>query len=180
MNKSALLASGGVLIAATLWSSALFAAWKLADARASFVQEKATVEQEAGRDASEARLRALLAQTVDARAALDAFTRVDILRVVDYIEETGHIAGVPLTVGDATPVAQEGNHPPGSLHEVFFVVTADGPFSRLMHAEMLLESLEIPSVVEEVEWDKIGAGGESDLWHLTVRVRILTASDIPV
>lgn len=179
MNKTAFLALASTSLALFVWSAALFAAWKLSDEEASFVQEKASTEQEAGRDATEVRLKALLDQTERERAALDEFIKVDILKAVDYIEETGRIAGVALKVGDATPLAKEGNQPPGSLNEVFLVVTADGSFAQLMHAEMLLESLLIPSIVEEVEWNKTGSGSGPGLWHFTARLRLLTASDIP-
>lgn len=140
------------------------------------------MEQLAGRDAASVRLHALLEQTTSQRALFDELVRVDILQAFDFIEDTGRIAGVALKVGNATSLPKKEGAPPGSLNEVAIVISADGSFQDLVHAEALLETLPFPSKVEEVEWDRTASGSASrgDTWHLTAKLRLLTSADIPL
>jgi len=140
------------------------------------------MQQASVRQASTARLRALVASTIAQRQTLDGFIPSDVLSVAELIQGAGKSAGVALKVSNAkSEDSVRASSDVRSLHAIGFAVQAQGSFPSLMQALAILETLPIATSVQRFEIQRTSAIGEmasATSWHLDVYIRVL--STIPV
>ena len=167
-------------VTALAWAGVVIFAWLILGMHDQRKQEQGSREQEVAQQTTAARTRALAQETAADRAALDAFTKVEVLSAVNLIESAGLPFGVHLHVRDAQPGSSAVKLPEGSLSTVGFIIEADGSFSALMRAAQILESLPIPTSIEQLDLGGVLGKKEAtnDSWHLNARVRFFTSSNI--
>lgn len=126
------------------------------------------------------RLKALMSETKAGRAALDQFTAVDILSAVKTIEGVGKPAGVSIRIENAIPGDTTKS---GELRSITFVISAEGTFSEMIRTIQLFEAVPLPASIEQVDLSQ--QSGESDgknasqqVWHVNVRLKLLTSTRI--
>lgn len=135
------------------------------------------------REAAQARVRSLAAETEHKRAALAKYVVVDPIEATKMIESVGVAARVTLRVNDVSPETIP--LPPGSgarpLKAVGFLIEATGSFSAIMKAARLLETLPLPTAVRQLDIAQVPADQNAKgppLWRLNMRIRLLTDSTL--
>src|SRR3989344_3752427 len=170
-----------LLAAVAAWAGAGYFAWTIsarADARA---ERLAALEQESARHAAGLRLHALARETREARDALEGIARPGIIEMIESIEAAGRDAGISLEIGEAAFAPSD---PAARTRTLAFTVEGGGTFSKVMHAAALLESLPLPSSVDDVQLENLPAGAAASgrsgagSWRLVIRIRFLTTADI--
>ncbi|OGG72829.1 hypothetical protein A3A38_02570 [Candidatus Kaiserbacteria bacterium RIFCSPLOWO2_01_FULL_53_17] len=163
-----LLAWGGLAIALTLWGAFGFLLYNLSGERAELARARDAAREEGLRGESAARLRATIQDSEAERAALESVVRVPILEAVEAIESAGKKAGAAeVSIGNASPSAGM----PAGVMAVSVVVNARGSFAALVRMLNVLETLPIPSTLEQFELEKVDSS-----WRLTARLRLIVAS----
>jgi hypothetical protein len=159
----------GILLLALLsWGGFAYLTLFLEDKRAEYADLKAVSEEESERSESSARLRALVAGTEVERAAIESIAAVRIVDAAETIEKAVRDAG-----GREIEISEANAGAPNAqgISNVSIGVSAAGPFAALMRAIVLLESLPLPSSIEQFEIAKT----EKE-WRLVARLRLtLTA-----
>jgi hypothetical protein len=152
--------------------------WKLADERANYALLKADVFLQEEREKSSAELRTLVRDTRAEREALEQLSHTDVLAAAATIEAAGNVAGVEVTIGNATTARLTGS-PSEDLQAVIVLANAEGTLQALLAAASLFESLPFPSLVESYELYEVTSKSKSTAgqWHMTARIRILTPSE---
>lgn len=163
-----------VLVAVLAWAGFGFLVWQLAAERAGYAAAKANAAARAQQADAGSRLAALVRDTKEQREYLEQLAHADVIAAAATIEAAGEAAGAQLTIDGATEVARA-DGAPSTLQASIVVASAQGSLVTLMRVVQLLETLPFPSVVEGVELRTIG---NSDDWHLTARIRIVTTSYI--
>ncbi len=138
--------------------------------RAAFAADR---EQQSDRSAYAQRVAAVIAETEDERAKLDAFAKLDVVSVVELLESAGTSAGLTVTVAGAQ--AESGAQlPTGELVQpVAFSVNTSGSYAAVMRALDLYEHLPLASQIEQLDIAR-DASGSGRTWSLSMRIRIMT------
>lgn len=175
----------GVVAAAVLaWGAVAAFNGSLGATRAVRETVLANTQQSAVRESGAIRLHMLARDTKDARDQLDALTRTDVLSIANMIDDVGRTAGVKMKIGDVLsgPSTQTPAGPRApALHDVVFLVEADGAFPSLMHAILLLEQLPLFSSVQDLELRRAPAAvsGAGGTWRASIHLRALSTTLIP-
>ena len=170
-----------ILAAMLAWGGVVSFAWTILEMQVARAALSGDLDQAAAKQTVAARARALARETTEERVALERSARVDVLSAVNTIESVGVSAGVTVHVSDARTESSIAGNPGGlTLSAIGFVVTAEGTFTGLMRALLLLETLPLPTVIEEVELARppIDETSGNVPWHLNVRLRLLTTANI--
>jgi hypothetical protein len=168
-----LSAWGALIIAIALWGGFGLLVRTLYAERTDFTKAQATKEQDALRGESAARLHATVQDTASDRASIESLLSMSILNAVEMIETTGRQAGATnVSIADATPIA--GSPAAKDLTPYSIVVNAGGSFSSLMRAASLYETLTIPSILEQLELERVDKS-----WKSTAHLRVLLTSKTP-
>ena len=116
------------------------------------------------------------------KTALDTATNVDLLTAINRIESAGKPVNVALHVRDASSESF-GKESKGPIHAIAFAVEADGTYSGIIKTVQLLESLPLPITVEQYDLSLTPVANSGGVpsrtpWHISIRVRLLTTSNI--
>lgn len=159
---------GILLLAVGAWGGFAYLAIFLGDKRAEYADLKAVAEQESDRSESSARLRALVQGTEVERAAIESVVAVRIVDAAETIEDAVRAAGArEITISEAAAQAPNAQ----GISSVSIGVSATGSFASLMRAILLLESLTLPSTLEQFEMAK-----DKEEWRLVVRLKLTLAA----
>ena len=173
-------AVGILALAAVLW---WFASDLLSREAVAYTETARNADKNVARQGISARAQELARTTADARARLYELTTRDVLSAAKLIESVGPIAHVALRVSGAThgTVASEAEVSP--LHVVVFTFEAKGSFAHILHAEELLGTLPMSSVMEQFDMAQIPpdqkAKDASATWRMNGRIRLLTSAPLP-
>jgi hypothetical protein len=170
-----------VLAAAIVWLSAGLFAWTIQSEETARTLRDLDTEYVSAAQDTALRLRALARDTQEERSLLDQLAKTDIAEIIDAVEKAGRDAGVVFQIGQALSAPPAETPLPGKT--VSFFVSTEGTFSAVMHAARLLTLLPIPSLIEEIQFERSAvAGGTSgrgaSTWRLGMRVRFLTTAEI--
>ena len=187
MRNIGILALAASAAAIAAWAAVfMYAAWISAQLDA-LKSQTADVQSVSERDIVSIKVHALARDTKNLREQLDGLTHSDVIGIADTLDSIGKIAGVTLRIGSAAQEPAEKKKGAAdsapALHAVSFVVDAVGTFSSLMHAAALLENLPLLSSVQSMEFENLSSlndsgSAKSTAWHLTARIRAVTAADI--
>lgn len=162
-----LYAWGMLGVALFAWGGFAYMVSNVYAERAKYVTAALAYEEESLRGESATRLRVAVRDTESERTALTNAISISLLDVAETIEAAGYDAGATkVSIGEATPIAK----PPKNLSIYTFVVNAEGSFVALMRALYLLESLPIPSSIEQYEIAKT-----DKTWRLSARLKTTLA-----
>jgi len=164
------------------WGFVGFFAWSLSHAEVARVAEEASVTQKTTQREAALRLHALVRDTKDARAALDSLAQTDVVSMVEALEAVGDATRAHIEIGQVLA----GNFLPGaspedtSVRAITVVVEAQGTFAMIVHTAALLYSLPVPSVVDQLQLDRLPKEADTSdgPWWLVARVRVLTTAEI--
>ncbi len=141
-----------------------------AHVRASQIAE---AEQKSDKGAFAERTRAIIAETQEERAELEAFAHLDIIKTVELLEAAGKSAGVTVTVANATAetgiVLSSGER----LQPVAIAVNASGTYGALTHLIELYERLPLAAQIQQLDLDRSTNAKDARTWNLSMRLRIL-------
>lgn len=171
---------GLIIIAIAAWTAAIFFAMAVAGMESDRAASAQATQQTSAAQTSAVRMHALAQDSAPQRAALDALLDVNVVSIVDMINATGKATGVDLKVSGALPETTPGSSlGPATVGAVGFTVEASGTFPALMQAAQLLETLPIPSSVEQLDISQIpNSGGTSSAgkWQMNASIHVLTTS----
>src|SRR3989338_8427821 len=120
-------------------------------------------------------------ETSNARAQIEAVAGADVVSIVDTINAVGADAGVRIQIGQA--LSAPGTKGDTLLRTVSFIVEVEGGFASVMQAASLLQTLPIPSAVDQLDFgyvpDISGAStsGTRAPWRLGAHMRFFTTAD---
>jgi len=136
-------------------------------ARQSFTEQNSSVS-----------MHAVVQDTAASRAQLDALLSSDVTTIANKLRGVGQSTGVSVKLGGALPEnGPVGGAPATSnIQAVAFSLEADGSFAALMRTEALIEALPLPSSIERFDIQRASDSGAT--WHMSVSIRVLTASPI--
>lgn len=181
MNRPSILMS---LVASALavcaWGGVAFFIQVIHAREVATAKAIADARQEHVSEESRGQMVSVFESTAAGRQYLTDILNVDLLALADRVTAVGADAGVALRVSNATPenkpLTKKGAAA-SALSVVHLTIDAEGSFEKLFNALALLESLPIPSKIEEVNFTR--ADDTSDTpWSMKVRMRVLTALPI--
>jgi len=169
-------------LALALWAGVGYFAWAISEEQSAHVSRLSEAEQASVRQEAQLRLHALARETKDARTKLEETARRDVVEILEAVERVGRDAGVPVEIGEA--LSGSGSDLSSSVHSVAFVVKAEGTFTKITHTAALLESLPVPSFLDELQLEQLPSSGsgksKASSWRLVARMHFLTTADIPL
>lgn len=130
-----------------------------------------------GQQSKASALHAELQETAAARAQLESLINVDPTTLGTTVAQAGKSAGINLQIQNAAPEASTANSPTQAFD---FSVNGAGSFAQVLYALEFLETLPVPSSVQNFQLIHAPAGvsGASSAWQLNAGVRIITAPTI--
>jgi hypothetical protein len=176
MRFSSFMAWPLLLIAVFAWSGVLYFTYAIDALEASYATTVQDEHQSSVQQQSIVRMHALVQETSDERARLDAILNIDVPAIANLLKSVGS-AGVPVKLSGALPeIAPPAAARGPEVSAVGFALEADGSFSALMHTLQLLEDLPLASTVSRVDIQRVGdPNGKTTSWHMNVYVKVLTA-----
>lgn len=159
------------------WGGVAYAFWYVGDMQDVYFAEKTARVDAESREASATRIQSLIAQTESERARLDVRVGKGLVESVEMIEAVGSASGVTMRVDDVSEINPPAEGDRAALRTMRILGSARGSFDKLMHTALLLESLPAPVLIEEIAWEH-SPGENANEWTLTVRMQLMTSSDI--
>lgn len=166
------------LLAVSVWCGVGYFAWTISAAAEAHHSEIAGMEQQTADRAFALRLHALARETKDERSRLDTLSHTSLNKILDAVEAITRDAGVRVEMVQA-PSISRGD--PSSMVVVSLSAEATGTFAQVTRVVALLETMSIPSTVDEVRFELAPVSGASARapWRVIASVRVLTKADIP-
>jgi hypothetical protein len=170
------------LVAIALWSATGYFVWFTMQEITDHATKIAQVNSMTAEQADTAHMHAIAVSTAPDRAKLAATFQSDLISVVNLIESTGASAHTKTVVtgaaaeGDPTPIDPQ--HP---VHATAFTVQSDGTFTSVMRAALYFQTLPLPSSIEQMDIARSAQTSQTDTsgqWHMNLRLRILTTSNL--
>ncbi|MEK7155851.1 MAG: hypothetical protein AAB734_03135 [Patescibacteria group bacterium] len=160
---------GMLALAVAAWGACGYFAMIVQGDRTEYTSASARAEEESMREENAARLRSTIQGTEIERAALESLVGVTILDAVETIEAAAKQAGASdVKIGEASTQSTSTQ----KLSSVSVTVTASGSFVAVMRAVALLETLPLPSTIEQFDLSK-----SDSAWRLTARLRVTLAAE---
>lgn len=155
-----------------------------AEMRDGYTQAVASRQQEINKQAQRVRLSKLAKETEEERQSLDAHLDVDVISAVNLIESIGGRSGATVAITNAM-VADAGSESAAGLRGVDFAIDCGGSYDEVMRSLAMLEMLPIAASVTGVDLSlqtddepaKV-AVKKPPVWHMSVRVRMVTSATI--
>jgi hypothetical protein len=167
-HMRSMFAWGLLLLAFAAWGGFAYLVIFLGDKRFEYADLAAVSAQDSERQESSTRLRALVQGTEVERAALESVAGVRIVDAAETIEGAVFAAGArEIAISEAS--VQPAN--PQGISNVSVGVNATGSFASVMRAVLLLESLPLPSNVEQFE-----IAQDKEEWRFVARLRLTLAN----
>lgn len=158
------------------WIGVGYLAWAISEAAQERGARISSLDREASERETALRLHALARETRSAREKLDELSRADLLEIIGAIEALARDAGAQVRMEGAPSISASESSP---LRTVSFTVSAQGSFERVALAAALLESLPLPSAVDELRLERIPESPSKATWHLVAKARVFTTADMP-
>ena len=169
-----------LVLAIALWAGVGYFLKVIADEEFTQTSRVSDAQQESVRQEAMLRIHAIARETKDARAELEKTAQVGVVEILETIERVGRDAGVSIEIGEV--LSSPGTGSASIVRSAAFVVESEGTFGKIMHAAALLESLPIPSSIDEIQFEQLPSSGSgrsgTSLWRLVVRMHFLTTADI--
>jgi len=182
MRTFTFIAWVSLLLGFGAWAGIYFFYETIQEKETARTQRLRSIEQSTQQQTSAARIQALVNDTKDSRAALDAIMTTELLSAVKTVESVGKPLGLVVHVENASPSGSK----TGLLHAVSFALSADGSYSSLMRLLQLFETIPLPAIVEQASINKQSDDPKADapkdapkaLWHLELRLKVLTLANV--
>jgi hypothetical protein len=169
-----------LVIAILAWAGVVLFAWFVLQMLNNRDTLATSADQAITSQATTARMRALARDTVLERAQLETKAGVDVLDAVKLIEgiASGNLTLRVSNVQEEKVVATAGGT---ALQAVSMVVDAEGSFAGLMRAVQMLETLPLPTTLQQLDIGRAPIGEKEPAnvtWHMNVRLQFLTTAEI--
>lgn len=181
MNKTITYGSWFVLALALIaWIAVVYGSMWLQDAAKERGAAVLTADQKIEAAAYASRMKGLAQETRAERENLERVTSADIVTIANAIEQAGRSIGVSARVSAAIPAGRGKDIPGGTpLSGISFIVQGEGSFAGVVHLVRVLEKYPGFSEVEQFEFERIQtAQGDAQPWRTSIRLRLMTTSDI--
>ena len=170
------------IVAIASWCVFGWLVFRLNDARAAYSTAQVALAQAQDEESAAGKLHATMRDTKQARDALDALANTDVLTSVDIIEKIGSQSGAKVHVEGASAAALSNQKSSKDVHAFLITATSQGKLQTLMKITSLLETLPLASSLFGLELEQLPADSQgkssTDVWRLTIRIRIVTTSPI--
>ena len=142
---------------------------------------KADVENASAAQTTALKLHALARETKPMREKLSDITRADAIEILHEIEGVARDSGIPIGIRQALTTSAPDSA--SSLRSAAFVVETEGTFSEVIHAVALLDTLPAPSLINQLQLEKVSATAEAarksgSRWRAVVHMNFLTTAEI--
>ena len=178
MQRAPIYRAWGLAVIALLaWAFVLWFAFNLQSTQAQSLSDAQLSASASSRDSAASDLHAALQETASERASLASLITIDPTTLAATINQAGQTAGVNLKIQSASPETMAAGSP---VQAFDFTVTAQGTFSQLLYAEQLLETLPVPSSIQNLQLihapnDAVTTDGA---WQLNAGIQIITSATI--
>jgi hypothetical protein len=168
------------ILALGAWAAAGYMVWADVTGMEDFAVHVRDSRQSEARRAETTHTHLLVESMASVRNDLTKVLQVDFVSIVDMIESTGAASGVTVRIVDAVPDAPHTDpDSEAQITTVHFLISVDGSFAALTKVASLLETLPVASRVESIDLSRAGADAKGkDVWHMGVRLTVLTSSHI--
>ncbi len=168
------------LLAVLLWVGVFYFAWTISRAAEEHRAQIAGMERQSAEHSAALQLHALARATREERAKLEELSNADLLEILDTIEALARDTGISIQIGQAPSITGSESSP---LRTASFTIEARGSFTQVAHVVAFLESLPIPSALDELQFERLPSPGsgkpDRSLWRGVTKMRFLTTADIP-
>lgn len=181
MNRSTYLAILLVLLAIGAWVGVVLFSQSIQAQEADVVSTLQSQEQSSDAQSSSVRLHALAQDAAPQSAVLDTALQNDVVSIANTLQAAGTPAGVKLTISGALPEAAPSSDAGASqIQAIGFAVEGSGSFSAVMRVAQLLETLPLPSSVQQLDIQRVdnSSGVPTAAWHMNAYVHVLTSAPI--
>ena len=169
-------------VAVCVWGGVAYFVSVIFSEESAHALKTADAQLESEQQAAMIRLHALARETKNDRESLAEIARADAIEIVQTIEAAGRDAAIPIEIGQALTAPSRGTV--SSLHSIDFIVDMEGTFSAVLHAISLLESLSIPSLISDMQFEQVPAmpnaskKSSAHRWRAVVHMRFLTTVEV--
>lgn len=181
MNKFTYIAVILLVLAVAAWTGVVYFAQSIQQQESDLASAAQSQEQTSDAQTSSVRLHALAQDSAAESATLDSVLGSDVASIVSTLQATGKSAGVDVTLSGALPEsAPSADAAASQINAIGFVVEGSGTFTALMRVAELLETLPLPSSVQQLDLQRVNdsSGAPTTTWHLNAYLRVLTSADI--
>lgn len=161
------------VIALAAWVLTGFLFFDVSARLASREQLFASESTDAAQAKSAIQIETIATDTAAQRASLQQFIGNDVVSIANDIDAAGTAAGAKTTIGSASTANVSGL--PSGVTALNFVVQSTGSFSQVWRTAQLLQTLPLPSRVEEFDFTQIPSSDQkANSWELTTNIDVLT------
>lgn len=166
------------MLALFVWGSVGYFAWTISAEAEAHRSTIAGMEQKTAEHAFALRLHALARETKNERLRLEEISRTDLAGILDGIERLSKDSGVSVEITQAPSISTVES---STMRVLSLSVETLGTFAQVARVVALLETMPIPSTVDELRFERTsGADGAArSSWRMIASVRFLTTADIP-
>lgn len=178
-SSISLYASAAIaLLALFVWGGVGYFAWTISIEAEAHRSTIAGMEQKTAENAFSLRLHALARETKNERSRLEEISRTDLAGILDGIERLSKDSGIPMEITQAPSISRMES---STMRVLSLSVEALGTFAQVARAVALLETIPIPSTVDELRFERTAGaeGAARSSWRMIASVRFLTTADIP-
>lgn len=158
-----------LLLGLAAWMGFVGMLWLLNGERSAYAAALSERGDRKVRGDVQSKLRVVVRDTAQERAALESAVRIPIVTAVEIIEAAGKMAGVrSLSILEASPQAASTK----DISTVSVLVQAEGTFPSLVRAVALFETLPLATTVERIQFERF-----KDMWRISVQLRVLLGTE---
>ncbi len=168
-------------LAIASWAGVGLFAYLISSLEAERIADSQASQKEATEAAQASFVHGIVSSTASARSQLDALTAVDPSALADLISTAGSSTGVNLSISNASAGNISSVDGKTTSQTFSFLATSQGSFAATMYATALLETLPVPSTIQQITFSNIpGSSGNAksdDSWQMNAQVQVLSASN---
>ena len=168
-------------IALVAWAAVGLLTYSVINQTAARASGPGPADQSVTQQIAATRAHAVVQNMAKSKAELERMTGIDLLTAINRIESAGKPVGIVLHVRDAYSESF-GKQAKGPIHAIAFAVEAEGTFAGLIKTIQLLETMPMTISIEQFDFGHTpsidGKPSSRTPWHLSIRIRLLTTSNI--
>ena len=172
-------------IAICAWIMAAVFLWLIQSENASYVAGLGDAQITAKQDATAEYVHGVVRDAAGDADELNKILQIDPVAFVKKVQAAGRETGVDIRISSVFPENVSLRTKPKDAPPIYafgFTVESEGSFASLIRVLRVLETLPAPASIGQIDFDHVGAteraGVPTGPWKITVRVRVLTTTNI--
>ena len=166
------------LLAIVAWAGVVLFAFSIQTQESDHTTHVQAAQAQTSQDSKLSYVHALVTESAGDRSELDSLVNVDPATLADLVNTAGKSSGAAIQISDASSDNAPSTGAAGT--QAFgFIAGSAGSFATVMYAAQLLETLPVPSSIQEIQLVHVtNPSTPGATWQMNAQVRVITASAI--